>query len=122
MCWCEDGSPFPVVFRSEEDAAKRWRVEQEHSIGPNPPLADALSRLGYAGGGRAYEEVGLGFPASWVEGPYANGFPYFADGEIPPEEMGAMFAAGAGNLGQYSQCSYRLALLDRPAVDHAPLC
>lgn len=94
---CADGTPFPVEFDDEDDAARRWRRDHEHSRDPATPLGAALRPLAVAGSRRAYEEVGLVLPAGFDRGPRANGFPYFADEFMTPEQM-AVVAEGCKRL------------------------
>ena len=96
---CEDGTVLPVRFRDEAQATSTWRLDRAHGRDPNTPLGDALGRRGIEGGRRAYEEVGLDFPSMWDASPEARGFPYFAQGPMPDEEL-ARFTAGCGALVQ----------------------
>jgi phosphohistidine swiveling domain-containing protein len=96
---CADGTRFPVTFASEEDAALEWHLEQEHSVGPQSPLAAAMARLGRPGAARAYGEAGLPVPAMWRAGPRANGWPYYVASMPQGDEMAALFE-GCGRLVQ----------------------
>src|SRR5437763_2361956 len=98
---CADGTPFPVEFDSDEDTQAMWQLEREHSVGPQPPMAVALSRLGVPGGERAYAESGLPFPSSWQRTPNALGFSYFRSGMPDPEEMAAFFSGCAVLVERY---------------------
>lgn len=86
---CADGTPFPVEFASEEDAALTWALEREHSKDPATPLAVAFSRLGEPGRVRAYEDAGLRMPSAFRDGPTPFGFNYFGQEPMSPEDMAA---------------------------------
>ena len=92
---CADGTPFPVTFASEADAARSWQLEQAHSVGPSSPLAAAVPRVGTAGDVRAYAEVGLPEPTWWWAPVDANGWPYFAVGAMDGDVMAALFSGCA---------------------------
>ena len=92
---CADGTPFPVTFASEADAAKSWQLEQAHSVGPASPLAAAVPRVGTAGDVRAYAEVGLPEPRWWWAPVEANGWPYFAVDAMDGEVITALFSGCA---------------------------
>jgi phosphohistidine swiveling domain-containing protein len=88
---CADGTPFPVTFASEEDAALPWALDRLHGRDPASPLAQALAQLGRPGCERAYAEAGLPVPTTFRSGPRTNGFPYFCSAPIPDDEMAALF-------------------------------
>jgi phosphohistidine swiveling domain-containing protein len=98
---CDDGTPFPVTFADPADARRTWRLEQQHSIGCQTPLAVALAPLSRRGGERAYAEAGLPFPSFWAEGPDAHGWPYFLDEPPAADEMSAITAGCAALLERY---------------------
>jgi phosphohistidine swiveling domain-containing protein len=93
---CADGTPFPVTFEDEAQAAKTWWLDREHTREPGPPLAVALRRLGGAGSERAYAEVGLVAPGPFRPGgPSTHGFGYFDTTPMTAEELGVMMAGCA---------------------------
>lgn len=95
---CADGTPFPVVFPCEEDAAKTWKLELEHNSEPMPPLVEELVQIGTSGGERAYRDAGLSLPAMWAaKPPRANGYSYFLGDPMSPDDMAEMFR-GCGVL------------------------
>jgi phosphohistidine swiveling domain-containing protein len=89
---CDDGTPFPVEFERPEDVGARWRLEREHARDPFTPMGEAMGRLGFPGGRRAYGEAGLPFPSGFRAGPRAFGFAYFAEEFLSPDDLAAMFA------------------------------
>ncbi|HUP86606.1 MAG TPA: PEP-utilizing enzyme [Acidimicrobiales bacterium] len=94
---CDDGTPFPVRFATEADAAATWRLSREHGRDPRTPLGDALERIGVAGSRRAYEEVGMMLPPSFGDIPEASGFAYYPD-TPPTAELQAATVAGCARL------------------------
>ena len=98
---CADGTPFEAHFSGAEQAARRFRHDREHNLDPLTPLADALERLGEVGTARSYSEAGLPFPDAWHPGPLAEGFPYFSEEPVTPEELAQMFAGCAQLLEKY---------------------
>jgi pyruvate,water dikinase len=94
---CADGTPFPVTFETDADAAKTWQLEQAHAIGPGSPLSCAVGRVGRAGDVRAYVEVGLPEPTWWFVPVEANGWPYFSASPMDDDVITALFA-GCGAL------------------------
>src|SRR5687768_15604011 len=103
---CADGTPLPVRFVDEEQAATPWRLDRAHGRDPRTPLGDALERAGLAGAHRAYEEVGLLLPPSFGAPPDAKGFPYFSAAPMTPEYLvrmtegcGALVATHGSALG-----------------------
>lgn len=92
---CDDGTPFPVTFESEELASRTWLLEAEHSHGAMTPLADSVARVGRPGAERAYAEAGLTYPSWWQGTPRANGFAYYSPREPDPDEITALFTGCA---------------------------
>lgn len=90
---CPDGTPFPVEFDSEEDAALPWQFDRAHVTDPQTPLAAALNRIGHPGVVRAYEECGLPAPP-WRTGPTPFGFAYSLQQQGPDEATMASFVEG----------------------------
>jgi phosphohistidine swiveling domain-containing protein len=92
---CEDGTPFPVRFRDEPQAAKTWRLDRAHERDPATPLFQAMQDVAVPGGKRVYEETDLVFPPSFLPGPDALGFPYFDTAPLADEDMAKMFSGCA---------------------------
>ena len=94
---CEDGTPFPVRFRDESEAARTWALEREHGRDPATPLWQSLNEVAVPGAQRCYDELGLVLPPSFRGGPDAMGFAYFDETPMSADEMATMFT-GCGAL------------------------
>src|SRR5688500_14558190 len=104
---CADGTPFPVTFESEADAARTWGFDRSHVSGPLAPLHSGLARRNSRAGLRAFAEIGMAVPPNWggPPGPTTFGFEFFPMEQPTPEQMAPLFEAGAKVLAEHGSAT-----------------
>jgi phosphohistidine swiveling domain-containing protein len=87
---CADGRDFPVEFADEEEAARPWFWDAEHSASPATPLDEAAWLGGATGARRALAEAGYA-AGDWFFGGtrHFNGFWFFRERPPTDEELKA---------------------------------
>jgi phosphohistidine swiveling domain-containing protein len=100
---CPDGTGFPVIFDSPDDADKPWGLDFEHAPLAMPPLEVEVGRLGIPGAEAAYADHDFPAPAVFVTpSPRTpSGHMYFSFAPRPDDEMGRMITACVALIEQF---------------------